>query len=332
MRSIVLAPPLAVPPRGMRALRAAALGAATAAITAAAPAGPLFVAGRASGFLESYLPGASVVVWLVPLAIVVMASRRGRHLSSRDRTAIQVGYLIGVTVFLLVLLKPLTGGWRDASAYYTLGLDDPYGVAYAAGGIRYAPAFFQVTEPLRWLGWPEFLFLWTAVQLTALWIMAGPIAPALLLIPLVALEVWFSNINILLALAITLGFRWPALWSIVLLTKITPGVGLLWFAVRREWLRAITSATPPDRVLDLGPLAVRLALAAAVVAVGALRDRPWTVPIAATIAMPVLWPTTLAVLVAVVPLSRAPWATGKRRAADWAIGGRLPVRPGSVPR
>ena len=38
-----------------------------------------------------------------------------------------------------------------------------------------------------------------------------------------------------IAAAIVIGFRWPAAWSLVLLTKITPGIGLLWFAVRREW-------------------------------------------------------------------------------------------------
>src|SRR5207237_2518368 len=39
----------------------------------------------------------------------------------------------------------------------------------------------------------------------------------------------------LLGAAIVLGFRWPWTWAFVLLTKVTPGVGLLWFAFRREW-------------------------------------------------------------------------------------------------
>ncbi len=38
-----------------------------------------------------------------------------------------------------------------------------------------------------------------------------------------------------------IGFRYPAAWSLILLTKITPGIGLLWFAVRREW-RALAIA------------------------------------------------------------------------------------------
>jgi len=35
--------------------------------------------------------------------------------------------------------------------------------------------------------------------------------------------------------AIVAGFRWPGAWSFLLLTKVTPGIGVLWFAVRREW-------------------------------------------------------------------------------------------------
>ena len=49
------------------------------------------------------------------------------------------------------------------------------------------------------------------------------------------MELAGGNIHLLLAAAIVLGFRWPWTWAIVLLTKITPGIGLLWFVVRREW-------------------------------------------------------------------------------------------------
>ncbi len=64
--------------------------------------------------------------------------------------------------------------------------------------------------------------------------LAGPVllAPvAVLVMP----ELWGGNITLLIALAVVAGFRWPAAWAFVLLTKVTPGVGLLWFAVRREW-------------------------------------------------------------------------------------------------
>ena len=44
-----------------------------------------------------------------------------------------------------------------------------------------------------------------------------------------------GNVQLLMAAAIVAGMRWPAAWAVPLLTKIGPGVGLLWFAVRHEW-------------------------------------------------------------------------------------------------
>ena len=55
-----------------------------------------------------------------------------------------------------------------------------------------------------------------------------------------------------------LGFRYPWTWGFVLLTKVTPGIGLLWFAVRREW-RA---------------LAIALGVTGVIVAVSLVLDRP----------------------------------------------------------
>ena len=51
-------------------------------------------------------------------------------------------------------------------------------------------------------------------------------------------------------------FRWPGTWSFVLLTKVTPGIGLLWFAARREWRN----------------LAIALGVTAAIVAVSMAID------------------------------------------------------------
>ena len=72
-------------------------------------------------------------------------------------------------------------------------------------------------------------------------------------VPVHAMEVAGGNVSLLLAVAIVVGFRWPAAWALVLLTKITPGIGLLWFAVRREWRH----------------LAIALGATAAIVAVSA---------------------------------------------------------------
>ncbi len=192
--------------RVWRTVRSAAFGAATAAVAAIAPAGATIVLiDRASGLPAPYGPAAAAAASVVTLAIVGIASARAHQLTRMDRDAIRVGYVVGVAVFLLVLLNPLTGGWRDASAYYALGLDNPYELAYASGGVRYSPPFFQLVELLSWLSWPAFLFLWTAGQLAVLWIIAGPIAALLLVVPVVALEAWYANINLLLAVVITWG-------------------------------------------------------------------------------------------------------------------------------
>ena len=71
---------------------------------------------------------------------------------------------------------------------------------------------------------------------------------------LAAAELAGGNISLLLAVAIVVGFRWPAAWALILLTKVSPGIGLLWFAVRREWRN----------------LAIALGATAAVVAVSAV--------------------------------------------------------------
>jgi len=148
------------------------------------------------------------------------------------------------------------------------------------------------------------------------------------------MEVAGGNISLLLAVAIVVGFRWPWTWSLVLLTKITPGVGLLWFAVRREWrslaialggtllVAAVSFVFLPEqwrswvdvvaRNVGAGkngtwasvpvPLLVRLPIAAAVVVWGARTDRRWTVPVASMLALPALWYGGLSMLLAVIPL------------------------------
>lgn len=139
-----------------------------------------------------------------------------------------------------------------------------------------------------------------------------------------------------MAAVIVLGFRYPPVWTFLLLTKVTPGVGLLWFTVRRQWrafgialgatlvLVALSVALDPRLWLDWvskslfatasgAPLnqfsipislPLRLVVAAAVVTWGARTDRRWTVPVGATLALPLLWPSGLAGLAAIWGLAR----------------------------
>jgi hypothetical protein len=75
----------------------------------------------------------------------------------------------------------------------------------------------------------------------------------------------------------------------------------------QEWIRLLaTSAESPRNYIYLGisspPLLVRLPLAVAVVGWGAVTNRRWTVPVAAFMALPVIWPSGFALLAAVPPL------------------------------
>jgi hypothetical protein len=169
---------------------------------------------------------------------------------------------------------------------------------------------------------------------TALWL-GGRRWLWVLAFPPVALELYHGNIHLLIAAAIALGFRYPAAWAFVLVTKVTPGVGLLWFAVRREWRSlaialGVTGALvavslvvdfrlwgmwidqqllvslrqPPGQPQIEIPLLLRLPAAALLVIWGARTNRKWTVPASAALAMPVLWIAAFSVVVAILALDR----------------------------
>jgi hypothetical protein len=233
----------------------------------------------------------------------------------------------------LYALWQLTGGApesQDSKAYYLASLDDPYARSQVGGdySFLYSPAFAQMLAPLRMLPVNVFVAVWTLLLVVALAWTAGRLALPLLLLQPVVASIALGNIELLLAAAIVAGFRWPAAWSFVLLSKVTPGVGLLWFAVRREWrslaialgatalIVAVSFALAPRLWFDWvdvlvrnrattvslpvlpGPLALRVTIAAVLIAWGGLTDRRWTVPVGAALAVPVGWFTLAAIAVA----------------------------------
>jgi hypothetical protein len=248
-----------------------------------------------------------------------------------------------VAVLLVILMTALAepfepdsfGPGHDARAYWAAPLDQPYepGSVGHESAYLYSPAFLVALSPLRALPWPLFVGLWTAGLLAVLFWMARP----LLFLPLalVALpEIWGGNITILLAAAIVLGFTRSWTWAFPLLTKVTPGLGLLWFGVRREWLQlaiafaatagviAITALVTPGLWADWFalltgstgsstvpgsipvPLVLRLPVAALVIVHAARTGQRWLLPIGVLLAMPVIWWGSLAILTAAVALRR----------------------------
>jgi hypothetical protein len=246
---------------------------------------------------------------------------------------------VGLVVIMVTLAEPFQpdsfGPGHDARAYWTAPLDDPYvpGSVGKESAYLYSPAFLAFLSPLRALPWPLFMGIWTAGLLMVLFWLAGP----LLFLPLMLLalpEIWGGNITILLAAAIVLGFTRPWSWAFSLLTKVTPGVGILWFAVRRQWfdmglamaataaviaavalftpglwadwfqlLMSSTGSSTVEGSVPI-PLVLRLPVAIALIVFAARRDIRWLLPVGVLLAMPVIWWGSLALLTASVALKR----------------------------
>ena len=256
-------------------------------------------------------------------------------------------------------------GW-DAHVYWSVALSHPYASSTAGvpGAYLYSPAFRQVLEPLAVLPWPVFHGIWTALMLATIVVLCGPFAVLVIANPIVLFELQTGNIHALLAVAIVAGFRYPAAWAFVLLTKVTPGIGLVWFAVRREW-RNLALALAATALIGLvsfvlapglwfgwvrslvqnaaipssdygaslfGPLWLRAVVAVVLVSWGGLTDHRWTLPVAATLAIPLLALYNLALLIALVPLALPRAAAFRGNSAIIPVG-RLasPWRP-RVPR
>ena len=274
------------------------------------------------------------------LSGVVRRSRFGGLRLANLETPPWVGLLVGLGAWglIVVFAEPwgrLWGTGQDARCYWQASLAAPYlhsswndPIAYV-----YSPAFLQLLSPVTALPWQAFMAVWTALLIGAVRFLTGPrLLAAGLLFPFTAMEIAGGNISLLLAVAIVVGFRWPAAWSLVLLTKITPGIGLLWFVVRREWrslaialgataaIVVASAAFAPQAwrdwidvvVANAGkggtwaavpiPLVLRLPVAVALIVWGARTDRRWTVPLASMLALPALWYGGLSMLLGAIPL------------------------------
>jgi hypothetical protein len=275
-----------------------------------------------------------------------------------DPRILDVAAVLLVWVATVAISDPYVAGGvgtgHDAHDYWLAArAADPYATAFAwgqPGAYVYSPAFLQAFAPLLALPWQPFVTVWSAIALGALAWLARP--AALLAMLIVALpEIWGGNIHLLLAVAIVLGFRYPAAWAFVVLTKVTPGIGLLWFALRREWRHlaialgatAVIAAASyiiepqlwPDWFAALAgnartdpfvlgvipiPLALRLPVALALLLWAAPRNQRWAVPVACMLALPAWWIGGLTMLLAVPTL------------IDWKLPAETPERLKSLAR
>ena len=220
-------------------------------------------------------------------------------------------------------------------------LYDPNATVVTPFAYRYPPPLAQFLVPFALVMSPEvFTACWTVVIVGCLWWMAGRnlwVMLALIAFPPVAVELWFRNVHLILAAMIVLALRrWSGWYAIGAAIKIAPGLGIAYLGAAGRWRPAgvslavglgiltVSVALSPaawqqfiDITLARGPLdqtgfvAVPYALrfaAGLVLALAAGRLRPRIgeplLVIAITVALPTLWFTALATLVALYPVIR----------------------------
>jgi len=274
------------------------------------------------------------------LPLLTLFRRRQRMI---DRT-LRLAFVVVLVVF--TILRPVPAG--DAHAYWAVDLANPYSRPVATpDAFTYSPPAALFFAVLGQLPFEVFQAIWTLLIGFALLWLTGPWALAFLIVPVVASDLYLGNIHVLLAAAIVGSLRRPALWAIPLLTKPSVGVGLLWFVVRREWanlivalgvtaaLAALAFVIAPglwpawiNYLLGTGispdtgtayvvpiPLLIRLPAAVLLVIWGARTNRPWTLPTASMLGLPVLWMVGMAMLAGAFAVSA--WGPLRDAARRW---------------
>ena len=218
-------------------------------------------------------------------------------------------------------------------------LYDPTATIVTPYAYWYPPVLAQALAPVAAVLPSEaFTAAWTVLLLVCCWFLGGrsPLGGLALIAFLpVAVELWFRNIHLVLAVLVVLGLRrWPALFAVGASIKLAPGLGIVYLAARGRWraaglatavglgILAVSVALSPDAwrqfieiVTARGPgetngfLAVPYVVRAVVglvLAMVAGRLRPSLgeplLVVAVTVALPTLWFTALSLLAAIVPL------------------------------
>lgn len=280
-----------------------------------------------------------------------------------------LGLGLALAVAQVAGLTPLA---QDAYVYHRVAASgDLYSVTWQTGGgpYQYSPAFAHVLSFVGWLPLRVFTALWqlglVAVLVATIrgWalplVLVGYAAPGAW--SAVASEVAMGNVQIILGAVAVFGLRWPGLWVFALLSKVTPGVGLVWFLARREWrhlaialgvtalvagasfiarpgdwfgwveyLRTDSPDAFPGWTLPV-PLWARLGISAAALWWGGRTDRPWIVPLAVGLSIPMAYGTMLATMAAALHYVRVSTLSDRipERRSDWRAAG-APARFGRI--
>jgi hypothetical protein len=251
--------------------------------------------------------------------------------------------MIGASLLLIVAVYrwPVPA---DELSYYNgarrliegVPLYDPTATVVTPYEYRYPPPLAQFLVPFALVMSPAvFTATWTVMLMGCLYWLAGRdiwIMLALIAFPPVAVELWFRNIHLVLAVLVVLGLRrWSGFFAIGGAIKFAPGLGIVYLAVRRRWREALVAVAVGLGILAISfllnpsawaqfaeitlsrgamdesgivavPYALRFAFGFGLaVTAGVIRSRRWSqalLVLAVTIALPTLWFTALSTLAA----------------------------------
>ena len=239
----------------------------------------------------------------------------------------------------------------DEHAYWLAGqrlltgqpLYDPTASSITPYAYWYPPIVAQVLQPVAAIV-PSAVFsaAWIVLMAGCLWWLAGRdllVALAMCAFPPIAVEFWFRNVHLVLAVLLVLGLRrWAGWFAVATAIKLAPVLGIPYLALRgrirdaavatgaglvllaisvalapdlwRQFLDVLRSRGPADESGFLPvPYAARLAAGVALMIVASRLEPRFGEPllvVAVTVALPTLWFTALSTLAAVVPLIRTP--------------------------
>jgi hypothetical protein len=265
-----------------------------------------------------------------------------------------IGIVVLAAIGAVLLLVVAVNRWAtpsDEHAYWLAAqrllagqpLYDPTAYPGTPYAYWYPPPFAQALMPVAAL-LPSLWFtgIWTLLLLACLWYLGlrnGLIALALVAFLPVAVELWYRNVHLVLAVLLVLAIRrWPVLFAVGAAIKIAPGLGIVYLAARGRWRDALLTLAAGAALLGVSvvlapgawaqfidvvigrgpsempslvpvPYGVR-AIIGLVLAVVAGRIAPRygepLLVVAVMIASPTLWATAFSLLIAIVPLVARP--------------------------
>jgi hypothetical protein len=257
---------------------------------------------------------------------------------------------VGATLLLVVAVNVWSTP-ADEHAYWLAGqrllagqpLYDPTATSTTPYAYWYPPIVAQVMAPISAiLPSGAFDWLWLGLMLVCLWWLAGRsllVALAMCAFPPIAIEFWYRNVHLVIAVLLVLGLRrWAGWFSVGAAIKLAPVLGIGYVALRGRWREAgiatafggalllVSFVLGPDlwrQFLDVlrsrgpadasafipVPYVARLLVGVVLMVVAARIEPRFGEPllvVAVTVALPTLWVTALATLAAIVPLVRTP--------------------------